>query len=102
MVHLGVCVDEADRLLVHLEDHVLGPDLPFGVQETQLPDPILDGDHGLFPIHHKRGQVLRQRMYFRSFGKVTKTAGYDQIFSSNKAKSGDHFKMNSVTFSSYH
>lgn len=57
--HLCLRVDERHALLLHLQHHLLRPHLPFGVQQTQASHAVLHGHHPVFPVQHKRGQVLQ-------------------------------------------
>lgn len=57
--HFGVGVEEVHCLVVHLQQHLLRPHLPFSIQQAQLPDAVVDGEHGVLTVHDEGGQVLQ-------------------------------------------
>lgn len=63
--HLAVDIDEAHCLVIHLQQHLLRPHLPFSVQQAQLTDAIVDGQHGVLTVHDERGQVLQDVFGFQ-------------------------------------
>lgn len=58
--YLCVTVQQPDRLVCDLQQHLLGPDFVFGVQKDQFLDGIIHRDNGLCLVHQKRGEVLRR------------------------------------------
>ena len=61
--YLRVTVQQPHRLIRDLQQHLLGPDLVFGVQEDQLLDGIIHSGDGLRLVHHKGGEMLRGMCY---------------------------------------
>ena len=56
--HLGVTVQQFDGLVGDLQQHLLSPDLIFGVEQNQLLDGVIHGCYGVGLVHHEGGQVL--------------------------------------------
>lgn len=56
--YLGLAVQEADGLVIHLQQHLLCPDLLFGVEQDEFPDGIIHRHDGLTLVHDEGGQVL--------------------------------------------
>lgn len=56
--YLGLHVQQPQRLVIDLQQHLLCPDLLLGAQMHQLPDGVVHRRDGLTLVHDERGQVL--------------------------------------------
>lgn len=57
--YLRLAVEQADGLVIHLQQHLLRPDLLFRVQHYEFSDGIIHCHDGLTLVHDEGGQVLK-------------------------------------------
>lgn len=58
-MYLCLTVQQPDGLVIHLQQHLLCPDLLFGVEQDELPDCVIHCRDGLALVHDEGGQVLK-------------------------------------------
>lgn len=59
--YLCVTVQQPDRLVCDLQEHLLGPDFVFCVQKDQFLDGIVHCGDGLCLVHDECGEMLRRK-----------------------------------------
>lgn len=57
--YLCLTVQQPDGLVIHLQQHLLSPNLLFGVEQDEFPDSIIHCRDGLALVHDEGGQVLK-------------------------------------------
>lgn len=61
LIYLCVTVQQPDRLVRDLQEHLLGPDFVSGVQKHQFLDGIIHGDNGLWLVHNESREMLKRK-----------------------------------------